>query len=111
MSPQFEPLEPRRMLAVDVTALTLTDRQQLLRYWSGPHAAKLRARLDAGDTSAFDYRLLEYVRTRSGPSFFWGADDIPGHVAFVKAELSRQADSVVALSDQILDGYFPQQTT
>src|SRR4051812_13992366 len=113
----FESLEPRRLLAVgagagvDVSALTLADRQQLLRNWAGPNAAKLRARLDAGGVDAFDYRLLEYVQTRAGPSFFWEAKDLPADVAFAKAELSNQVKSTVALADQVLAGYFPEQTT
>jgi hypothetical protein len=108
-----EALEPRRLLAAgaDVSALTMADRQELLRNWGGPNAAKLRARLDAGDAAAFDYRLLEYVRTRAGPTFFWNAGDIPADVAFAKAELSKQVQSTVSLADQILDGEFPEQTT
>lgn len=115
MRAAFESLEPRRLLAVgagvDVSALTLADRQQLLRNWAGPNAAKLWARLDAGDVDAFDYRLLEYVRTRAGPSFFWKTQDLPSDVAFAKAELSNQVKSTVALADQVLAGYFPEQTT
>src|SRR4029079_18911528 len=85
----FDSLEPRRLLAVgagvDVSALTLADRQQLLRNWTGANAAKLWARLDAGDVDAFDYRLLEYVRTRAGPSFFWKSQHLAADVAFAKA--------------------------
>src|SRR5688500_5839635 len=119
MHPTVEPLEPRRLLsamtatpaAANPPALTVADRRELLRNWAGANAGKLQARLDAGDLDAFDYRLLEYVRTRRGPAFFWGAGDIPGHVAFVGAELARQAGSAVALADQILAGRFPEQTT
>src|SRR3954465_15687037 len=99
----FEPLEPRRLLAaaagVEVSALTLGDRQELLRNWAGPNAGKLRARLEAGGVAAFDYRLLEYVRTRSGPAFFWRTKDLPADVAFAKANLSNQVKSTVALAD------------
>src|SRR3954452_15891658 len=115
MRAAFESLEPRRLLAVgtgvEVAALTLADRQQLLRNWAGPNAGKLWARLDAGDVAAFDYRLLEYVRTRAGPAFFWKTGDVPADLAFAKAELSGQVNSTVALADQVLAGYFPEQTT
>jgi hypothetical protein len=110
-APAFEPLESRRLLAATVAALTLADRRELLADWTGPIAIKLRNRLNDGDTSAFDFRLLEYVRNRAGPSFFWDPHDVPACVSFIKDELSAQAASTIDLADQVIDGYFPEQTT
>ncbi len=107
----LEGLEPRRLLAVAITSLTLADREELLRNWTGPIAVKLRNRLNEGDTSAFDYRLLEYVKTRTGPRFFWDVKDVPAYAKFIDDEFSSQASSTVARADELMAGLFPEQTT
>jgi hypothetical protein len=91
------------------SALTLADRQELLRNWYGPGGPTLRGYLNAGDTANFDATLLNYMRTRTNTHYYFEQSDVGGIVSFINgnSSLGNQRTTKLNRANDIVAHKFP----
>lgn len=94
--------------ANDASVLTMADRVELAKSWSGPNSAELMRFLDSGNTAEFDRSLLGYMRTRQSPRFFFSEADIPTRVEWIRQHLAADMQDTISHADSILRHLFPR---
>ena len=101
--------------ATSGSALTLSDRKQLLANWVGPNAAQLKGLLDAGNVKGFDSALLNYMVNRTNVKYFFDLDDRAEYIQYIKTDYvkndSSKLDSVFDNADNLLEHLFPKTAT
>src|SRR2546426_3715068 len=93
----LQPLESRILLTTTPTSvLTKSIRQDLVNHWSAANKATLQSLLDKSKVSVFDSTLLSYMRSRSGPSFYFDPTDAQTDANYVKAHFNVSATTTNA---------------
>jgi len=131
ISRSFEALESRQLLSVAAPVasgaspspsviratpmkaaptLSLADRQELLANWIGSNAATLQGYLTAGNTTAFDAELLNYMKTRTNRHYLFDPADATGIINFINSDggLVSQKNTKIGRADSILAHDFPE---
>lgn len=83
-------------------------RAELLENWTGGKSAELTSLLKAGNSAGFDLTLLQHMRTRQTPRFFFTPKEIPDRVAWIKAHLPEGMSGVMDHADAVLRRQFPR---
>jgi hypothetical protein len=81
--------------------LTKALRQQIVDRWNGSNKASLQTLLNQNKMGAFDGALLDYMKARTGNTFYWNRGDVAGIQDFINANLAtsntiNNANSIVA---------------
>lgn len=101
--------------ATSGSALTLSDRKQLLANWVGPNAAQLKSLLDAGNVKGFDSALLNYMVNRTNVKYFFDLDDRDDYITYIKTDYvkndSTKLNSVFENANNLLLHKFPKTAT
>src|SRR5205814_2131592 len=106
----LQQLESRIFLSITpASVLSKSIRQDLVNHWSGSNKAVLQSLLDKSKISVFDSSLLSYMRTRSGPNFYFDPSAAQTDANYVKAHYSVSATTTNANS--LLAHKFPAQAS
>src|SRR5204863_5456237 len=104
------PLERRLMLTITPSSvLTKTIRQDLVDHWAGSNKATLQSLLDQNKVSVFDSTLLGYMRSRSGPHFYFDPSAAQTDADYIQTNFS--ISSTTTNADAVLAHMFPQQSS
>jgi len=90
--------------------VTDQDRAELLENWVGSNAGELASLLKAGDSAGFDRALLQYMRARKTPRFYFTPAEIPERIAWITAQMPKERQGVLDQADAIMSGKFPRST-
>src|SRR2546429_7426556 len=95
----LQPLEPRLLLATTpASVLSKSIRQDLLNHWSGSNKAALQSLLNQSKVSVFDSTLLGYMRSRSGPNFYFDPSAAQTDANYIQAHYDVSATTTNANS-------------
>jgi hypothetical protein len=82
-------------------------RQDLLSHWNGSNKSTLQSLLNQGKYGAFDNNLLNYMRSRSSPDFFFDPTDLSSYVTYINSNLPTSG--TISNADNIVNHLFPDQ--
>ncbi len=87
--------------------VTDKERSELLENWTGGNAGELAKFLKAGDSAGFDRSLLQHMRSRKAPRFFFTEKEIAGRADWIRSRLPQGMKEVIEHADAVMKHKFP----